>query len=398
VALNVAPDGSVSVNSASNSAAPGDYITLFGVGLGTYLPSHQPPPDGSAVSTADPFSAGPAVFLDALEDAIVYDLAQPHQTGFLIPTYAGAAPTLVGVHQVNFQVPQGTRNGCAVPLTINAFQLSPTVSIAVNTSRGPCADPPAQSYGDVTFVKTIASGTSSDGVTEQFAAVFPSGPALQQPPALTVSPGTSMFASNVVPSGRTCSVAGYQSLSVGTLQIGTVGRGVVSIPPTNQGGQVSYRQELPSGSIVPGQLTVSTQGGAPVTFQETLTVGSPIQIQNPPAPGNLSAGDHPAIHWTGGSADEVVRLTLGSDVPQINGNYALATARGDAGVLAIPISCAQTGTSCYFGVQPSSPVQLTVEVLPAGGTADSITALGISQRVRFNWSYKYIFGGITLTN
>ena len=60
-ALNVSAGGSVSVNSPSNSAAPGDYVSLYGTGIG--IPQIQPA-DGARSSGVDRFQIIPEVSLD----------------------------------------------------------------------------------------------------------------------------------------------------------------------------------------------------------------------------------------------------------------------------------------------------------------------------------------------
>jgi uncharacterized protein (TIGR03437 family) len=158
VALNIAADGSYSVNSPLNSAAPRDYIALFGSGLG--IASGQPP-DGTPPSGAAMVPGGGGGVIDG----------EPW-----VAQYAGLAPGLVGVDQINFQIPQDTRNGCAVPVAIDGNSLiSPTVTLSVNSTRGQCVDPLTQSYGNISLTRTQATGTGQDGETDTFSAVFLSG-------------------------------------------------------------------------------------------------------------------------------------------------------------------------------------------------------------------------------
>jgi hypothetical protein len=50
---------------------------------------------------------------------------------------------------------------------------------------------------------------------------------------------------------------------------------------------------------------------------------------------------------------------------------------------------------CGFGLPPSKNAQLIIDVLPAGGVADTAAnVLGISQQVRFSWAWHYVFGGL----
>jgi uncharacterized protein (TIGR03437 family) len=78
------------LNSQSNPAISGSIITLFGTGLG-YVPGA--PPDGQSASGAIAAPRAPTVFI--LPDTI---------TGSAIQ-YSGLAPSLVGVWQINVQIP-----------------------------------------------------------------------------------------------------------------------------------------------------------------------------------------------------------------------------------------------------------------------------------------------------
>jgi uncharacterized protein (TIGR03437 family) len=393
-ALNVASDGSVSVNSSSNSAAPGDYISLYGTGLG--IPSVVPS-DGTALSTADSFTSTGLVHLD-------------YSTSGVVPSYSGLAPTLVGVDQVNFQIPTDTREGCAVPISMEADAklLSPLVTISISKSRGQCVDPPTQSYGEVWLEKTVASGTSNDGEVDQFNAVFPAGPGLKMPALQVMSPGTNSYNfTTPAASTKSCAVAGYSQLSAGTISIqsSAPGTSVVTAAPTVQGSNVEYRQSLPTGFVQAGQYTLSSQAKAPtaVQFQQPLSVGSEIKIQTPLTAGTtLSASTNKTIAWTGGDPTSLIRVTLIDDVTQIASPKDVWYASAADGSITLSNCTGGVGGSpivCTYGLAPSKNAQLTVDVLPANGVADTVANVhGISQQARFSWAYHYVFGGLTITN
>ncbi|MEO8659045.1 MAG: IPT/TIG domain-containing protein [Bryobacteraceae bacterium] len=149
-ALNVTADGGTSLNTPQHSVAPGDYITLFGTGLGVPM---APPADGAPATSPDAFVEPGVLHFDWAADSTT-------------PSYSGLAPNLAGASQVNIQIPATMREGCAVPLSMNAGALlwaSPTVTISVAKNRGQCSDPPVESYGEVILERTIAVGTTSDG-------------------------------------------------------------------------------------------------------------------------------------------------------------------------------------------------------------------------------------------
>src|SRR5579863_2825298 len=166
-ALNIRPNGAVSINSASNSAAPEDYVSLFGTGFGL---AAQQPPDGVAASGASSLQSSPTLFIDSK--------AVPSLS------YAGLAPSLAGVDQINFQVPASTRNGCSVPVSATQAFGSPSVTISIQSGRGQCSDPPIQSWGQLSLVKSGLSGPGNP--FESFSASFPSGPGVQPPAPETI--------------------------------------------------------------------------------------------------------------------------------------------------------------------------------------------------------------------
>ena len=277
LALNVAPNGSVSLNSPSNSAAPGDYVNIYGTGFGLV---YFPPADGSASPETQNLEGGEGILLD----------------GQLLPgySYAGLAPGLAGVEQTNFQIPSGTREGCAVPVAVG---ISPALSISIHSGRGQCVDPPIQSYGQVSLTKTIASGTGNDGETDTLTAVFPSGPGLK-PQATSTPPVGTVASYPPVPVSRSCPVDGYADLSAGMMQVQAINTGTsVTATPNSQTGGVVYQQALPAGFIGPGPYTISASGN-PVTFKAGLNVDSPIQIQTPFPPGAaISSSQGLTVKW-----------------------------------------------------------------------------------------------------
>jgi uncharacterized protein (TIGR03437 family) len=99
-ALNVV-DGTI--NSATNPVARGAYITLYGTGQGFVA---NAPADGTAGAGPIPTSVNPQILLG----------------GAFLPAanieYSGLAPDLVGVWQINFQIPTTTTPGNSVPIIV----------------------------------------------------------------------------------------------------------------------------------------------------------------------------------------------------------------------------------------------------------------------------------------
>jgi hypothetical protein len=112
----------VPLNTASVTAAPRDIVILWGTGLG-------PLPNGA--SDAQPPTGGP---LPVSVSVNVGNLT-------IKPDYAGRAPGLAGVDQINFTLPANVATGCYVSIQVTAAGMaSNTVTLAIAADRQPCSD------------------------------------------------------------------------------------------------------------------------------------------------------------------------------------------------------------------------------------------------------------------
>jgi uncharacterized protein (TIGR03437 family) len=112
--LNAADE---SVNSASNPAAPGDWVSIFATGAGSTMPAGV---DGLLATAPLPMPQAPvSVTIGGLACQL---------------NYAGAAPGLVaGVLQINALIPEGVAPGASVPVqvTIGGISAQTGVTLAV---------------------------------------------------------------------------------------------------------------------------------------------------------------------------------------------------------------------------------------------------------------------------
>jgi uncharacterized protein (TIGR03437 family) len=92
-----------SLNSATNAQVRGGVMTLYGTGQGFVA---NAPPDGQATTGPLSTAVTPQILLGD-----VYVPAANIQ-------YSGLAPTLVGVWQINFQVPATAQAGNSVPIVV----------------------------------------------------------------------------------------------------------------------------------------------------------------------------------------------------------------------------------------------------------------------------------------
>jgi uncharacterized protein (TIGR03437 family) len=392
-ALNIRAGGGVSVNSASNSAAPGDSVALYGTGFGF---SATQPADGTGSPEAATLMSIPGLLVD----------------GSLTPTiaYAGLAPTLAGVDQINFQVPVVTRNGCAVPVLASDGLGGPAVTIAVESGRGQCSDPPTQSYGSISLNRSTISGpvgASTPPPQDNFSAIFPAGPLFRPPVAQPVvfapdygtplnGPASARLISSAFPLQiLQCSIPGYAHLSAGTIQVQPPSGAPVTVNPNTINDGVTYGQQLPAGFLGPGTYTISGSAGSGVSLNTSMQVGAPIQLQTTfPAGTTFSLSQPLTVKWTGGDANSLVRVTL-------TGSQSIYTyAHATDGTLTIQPKCISNpflggAGGCGFLLTPGAG-QISVDVVPA--TLQTITTPGVTGPVQVTWSYSWTFTGLSLVN
>jgi len=406
--LNVAPDGSVSVNSRSNSASPGSYISVFGTGL-NYSDVYNAPPDGSPA----PFN--PLAPLDAGGGELFLDAAD---CGSCFLQFKGLAPGLVEVAQFNYQLPATLREGCAVPLQTEAESISQPVTISVRQGGGPCVDPPTAGYGQITWQKTVISQEPPATIeTDTVSLSLQASPGKQAPPAPAFAEG---IGTNVYTwYGPSCPIPGYRSLDAGAVNVqgqqlprtaapptateqqpvmnGLVGSGatvVLETPGTGvippEDGQVSglsvYQATLPNGTIQPGTFTVNAGGGADVgAFQSSVQIGAGIQVTINPAGSALLGGVPFTIYWTGGDAGEWINVYLISHDESTSAlDYAMRwQVLASDGQFTIPQFNALWGN-----------YELVLEVVPGPSTTYPFSAPGLSLGGQATWKYIYRFEGI----
>ncbi len=388
--LNVDSSGGTSVNSSSNSVSPGEFISIYGTGLGL---AYNAPPDGS------PAPSSPLASVAGGTGGTVFDLdvAPTSFTGY----WAGRAPGLVGVDQVNIQVPDDVREGCAVPLQNASDSMSQPVTIAISKGGGPCADPPSAGYGQIMWEKTITTSPNSSGVnsvTESDAVTV----------SLQASPGKQVPVSPVytqgyeIPQwtyfGPACPVPGYRSLNAGPITVQGLGLAPVNataVPlPGPIRGLAQYQATLPAGSVQPGSFTVTGGGGSDVgAFQSGVEIGQGIQITTPLAGMTfVSSSSSPAdpttyytIKWTGGDPNSLVTVYFLRHNGYADNSISAQARASDGSITMIPVTVSNDA---------GSPDEVVIEVTPDPSQIPALSVPGLSLGGLHTWKYSYHFGGI----
>lgn len=381
--LNVASDGSVSLNSLANSASPGDFIEVYGTGLGT---TFNQPPDGS------PASSNPlALALNWGVYGAIFDLAPPAPSTPLRTrvSWGGRAPGLVGVDQVNIQVPEIVREGCGVPLTVaGPGGRSQPVPISIRRGGGACVDPPIAGYGQITWERTVASGITPSGETDVITAAFPASPGKQAP-----LPEQRCLSNIIDFFGPSCPLPGYKNLDAGKVMAQGPDFGPVQAVPAVVDGQTVYRAALSSGTIRPGSFSVTASGGSEVgPFQSSVRIGSGINITSSFPPGTILR-PAPAtgirlvvVNWTGGDPDTWVTLKVVAHRGYADQYSTICQARAAEGTI----------TGVAFGSGPPGRVEIIIEVTPDPAQIPALSAPGLSLGGQHLWKYTYRFGGLTI--
>ena len=380
--LNVAGDGSVSVNSPENSVSPGDFISVYGTGLVGFF---NAPADGSPAP-----SNPPALAMNWGASNAVFDV--PPTVSLTTPlnraSWAGRAPGFAGVDQVNVQIPETVREGCAVPLVMTTAEgRSQPVAISVRKGGGACVDPPTAAYGQVTWERVIASGTSPSGEADVFTAAFPASPGKQAPPPLRRTSRSGEFF------GPSCPVPGYRNLDAGRVTIQGPSFGPLEAAPAIVDGQTVYRAVLPNGTIRPGSFSVAASGATDVgPFESSVRIGSGININPSFPPGTVLPSTRSiTVNWTGGDPDTWVTM-------KVLTHYA-----GYAIFALIPVRTS-TGTATLIAsgaprpILPiaTGPAEIILEVTPDPSQVPTLSAPGLSLGGQHLWKYTYRFAGLTI--
>jgi uncharacterized protein (TIGR03437 family) len=109
------------LNNASNPAHVGDYLVIYGTGLGALVGANgeAEPSDGAAAPTTVVYSTTANV------TATIGGVSAP-------VLFSGLTATFAGLYQVNVQVPAGVTAGSAVPVVLTATDPATGVSAVGN--------------------------------------------------------------------------------------------------------------------------------------------------------------------------------------------------------------------------------------------------------------------------
>ena len=402
----------VSVNGAVDSAVPGGFIAIYGTGWGPVDPvgatRRYQPADGEPSVTTPPsptaegtpngfFGRATRVRLGIRGGEFVYKN----------PYYVGKAFGLVGVDQVNMQIPDDAPTGCAIPLSlalpsrVAKVAWSQAATLHVAPEGGACRNRPQQSVGKLELVEETVGATGESMLT--FSAVFEQSKFAALPPT-PLSPGSRRcgWRSEDLPEEAPCKRFTPRRLDAGFLKFVGPDRHSETV---TQGAESQYTTELPGRSLVAGEYRISASGAADVgEFESSVAVGEPISLTSDFPPARGIRWNRPLeVRWTGGDPDSVVILKITSTtswlpwVYRMQGCYSVVKAdEGKASIDTI-------GPACYQELPVDAPVDDDIEDIevtvtqfaPIKQTSAVVEVEGLTLGAATRWKRIWRFSNLT---
>lgn len=336
----------------TNTAKPGDVLTIWGTGLGAT-------PNNGGDTTAPPagnIGAAPQVFVGGVPSTSI--------------TYWGRSPGVFpGLDQINFVVPQGVPLGCNVSIVVETMNGAtpfvsngPTIALAA-TDGATCSDPTAYiptadlslASAKVLFLQTqegvnVNPGPNGTSTTQTFDQAFALLFSATQAQVAALAPQV-----NTEPSFGSCYVGVVSATgSYGPNPSFTplnAGNTITLTPPTGaaisltaQSGQ--YQSAEGSTAIPGGTWSFSNGSGGPDVGSLSFKFPVPLPVtwsnQNALLGSTVNRANPLTITWTGGDANGYI------DIQGVgNGGSALA------GTFLVGFECAVPESAGQFTIPPS---------------------------------------------
>ena len=392
VFFNIAPDGSMPVNSPTITAQIGQTITLYGTGLGPVTGGDNVAPTaGNLPTQVDLFVGG-----------------VPAQV-----SYKGRTSCCAGLDQINFTVPDKAPSGCWVPVYVRTggATISNFTTIAIDPAGGVCSTDVlphlssalvnGSAFGEVVALRAtthedvgvratvdvMADYHLSFGIGAK-AVPFPFNPGLSVPPSGTCTlytlPGD-LLKTNPDPLPGMMPAAMPLDFGAAPLML-TGPKGskplTFAFAPARAGflgGSIS-NGILPSSLFLdPGSYTVKGLGGMDVgAFSTTFNIPQPPAWTNRDQTTLVNRAQPLNIAWTGGDAGQVVMiLGFGEDLPSNSSAVFACVAPPGAASFSVP-------PDILSNLPPTRPNPLQSKdviyfVTLAGGSIQPLNAKGLDQ-------------------
>lgn len=324
--------------------------------------------------------------------------------------YAGPAPGLVGVDQLNAlyyptyyiftgQLMNPMPEGCRVSLQAQGSggsdRGSQWVNVSVHSGGGLCQDAPPDSFGVVTWQQNTTSDANGISTTSSVAAQFLQAAAIgfDRPPITSVS-SVDDYGPLTLPTSF-CAASYPTTLNAGPISATIPGLGPISLQAQERNGLVGYQAALLSGPVRGGQYSIADPTGGSIVgpFGASAAIPAPITITTDLRPGTTITVPF-TLNWTGGGPDSLVTLQLIAHVPGQLAFPALeATSPASAGTrtLALPPAAA----AFKFPLQ-AEDVEIVVTQVPAQAPSQPFHAPGLTLGGEQVWNYVFDFKGLAM--
>ena len=409
--LNVAPDRSVSVNSPANSAEPGGILTVFLTGLGAHL---FQPPDGEPIPTDRVLWLGGVETVVGREGYVNWpylklDEEEPRTL------FAGKAPGVVGVDQVNVRLPATVEQGCYVPLrfTRRIFEHrearlgSQVVYVSVRSGGGRCRDRLA-SFGLVRWNVTLAYEA---GAVVEVAVQFLFGPGnlqprFENPEGFSDFPGNDWLGFNDIgplltaPAVSCLDPRPRRLLDAGTLTVTGPSLPVAELSRVETAAGPRYRGKWVLEQFQPGGYTVRASGGEGVgPFESTIELPAPVTPKFDFPPGTEIDTSKPmTFRWSGGDERSRVLIDLESWQPGKNflrDRYVLVAARATRGELTFAHFTLVPPRRWQMAIGSEDQLRFTLRQRTKDeSTAEKFSADGLSLGGWQMFEYRWVWDGL----
>lgn len=328
----------------------------------------------------------------------------------ITPFYAGRAPGLAGVDQINFTLPGNVPTGCKVGIQIEengvlTSQNLTFLSIAPSAAATDCVQPGystavlqaldngATLTAGAFSITQQPSAAASELVTGRFTAS--TGFELPNDPIGTATPGCTVTQVSQ-PWGILVGGGASVPLDAGTIILnGPSGSGFsnVALPDSSGSYDLIFAGQLAtiSGQMLAGTYTLTGSGGKDVgPFSATVSLPTPLTVINFPSMVNRSSGL--TLNWTGGNP---------SDLVAISGTASSVENGVETGASFVCNTTAETGTfTVPASILNQLPAASVVEIAP--NLYSGAASLGVTWTTTPSgangWFSAPLTGGGTLLN
>ena len=363
---------------------------MLGTGANNYplLPEGEPAP--SPLFSPN-LSAGP-ILVDGIEAKI---------------PFSGKAPGMVGVDQINFQIPGNAPEGCSVPLELwYGGGRSQQVPLRIKWDRGKCVDLPTPSGLNLTLIRNFSSGLNltsvPDGAIVDFVSRFDrsfNNDRLTNPVFNDPNPYCYVGATSNLQVRRPICLQfrdldgtnyGKNPLNAGPITFSRSGGAPSTLTPAIQNGKLVYQTQLAPATFADGTNLISFAGGPDVGAFQTSAILPPFRFLTDLSPGSTVNWQ---FDWEGGDPDGLVVMTFYPNA--ISGPITCVeyTSRGTMlvnGSLG-PDPIRQEN---WFPKKGPLPAPLTFTVYSTFNNPASFNGGGLSIGGKLYYRYVYQFGGL----